>query len=98
VNSGEPALFGAAAEGLARAGDRLGYDLLAELLGADDYYASGPGRVRRALVELTGQDFGPRDPEVTRSSEAWQEYRRSAQAWRTWWKANRERFGKEFHE
>ncbi|MHC4502494.1 MAG: HEAT repeat domain-containing protein [Planctomycetota bacterium] len=78
----------AAAEGLALAGDRLGYEILVEFLGTRYFQEA-----RRALVGLVGQDFGP--PENTDSR---QEYRRCLRAWHRWWKENRERVGEEFDE
>jgi hypothetical protein len=98
VESRDTDLYLAAAEGLARAGDRMGYELLVELLGCATTACGDPDPARRALVELTGQDFGPREIEVEKSRESWEAYRQSLRAWRAWWQANRQRFGREFHD
>ncbi len=80
-------------EGLARAGDRRGYDLLVELLGA----GQEAERARMKLIELTGRALDPK-PEGPDEKDARRAWRESLLAWRAWWKEHRHEFGKEYDE
>ncbi|HUS81479.1 MAG TPA: HEAT repeat domain-containing protein, partial [Armatimonadota bacterium] len=95
VDAGATTLLAAAAEGLARCGDRLGCDLLIALLGDGHSRDHSVSRIRRTLVELTGKDFGPGEQPVRPTPGWWHDYRRSVVRWTNWWQANREGFGRE---
>ena len=87
-----------AAEGLALVGDRMGYDLLVELLSTNRWRWA-----RAALVRLVGQDFGPfvkssRFVTGTEWEKLLAERAEAIRKWREWWQKNRESFGTEFDE